>query len=171
MNLEPERVLPTLPVFTTSTQVTDWTGLSVGGMVKDSLVLDLARLSEMHQETLEEDFHCTHGWVVPELLWEGVALKTILELASPLPDSSYVAITAGDYQMGFSLYDVYTSKVLVALKLNGETLTPDHGYPCRLIASGKLCHYSVKWIESIEITNTPSEDTGIAIVASRDDQT
>jgi len=35
--------------------------------------------------------------------------------------------------------------------------------------SVKLRHYHVKWIESIEITNTPSEDTGVAIVASRDD--
>jgi DMSO/TMAO reductase YedYZ molybdopterin-dependent catalytic subunit len=60
-------------------------------------------------------------------------------------------------------------KVLGELKLNGETLTPDHGYHCRLIVSGKLCHYRLKWIESIEIINTPSEDTDVAIVASRDD--
>jgi DMSO/TMAO reductase YedYZ molybdopterin-dependent catalytic subunit len=57
----------------------------------------------------------------------------------------------------------------VELKLNGETLMLDHGYHCRLIVSGKLCHYRVKWIESIEITNTPFEDTGVAIVASKDD--
>jgi DMSO/TMAO reductase YedYZ molybdopterin-dependent catalytic subunit len=50
----------------------------------------------------------------------------------------------------------------VELKLNGETLMLDHGYHCRLIVSGKLCHYRVKWIESIEIT-------GVAIVASKDD--
>lgn len=170
MNLEPERVLETLPVFTTSTEVSDWAGLRISGLVETPLILDVDGLAEMAQETLEEDFHCTHGWVVPELLWEGVPLKAILEKAGPLPDSSYVSVTAGDYQMGFSLYDVFTSKILVALKLNGETLTPDHGYPCRLIASGKLCHYSVKWIESIEITDAPSEDTGIAIVANRGGQ-
>ena len=167
MTNEPERVLEDLPVFTTSTEVTEWAGLQISGLVTDSLVLNLDRLTELPQDTLVEDFHCTHGWVVPELQWEGVELKTILELAGPLPDSSYVSVTAGDYLMGFSLYDVYTTKILVALKLNGETLTPDHGYPCRLIASGKQCHYSVKWIESIEITDSPPEETGEAIVESR----
>ena len=171
MNLEPEEVLQSLPVFTTSTEVTDWTGLRVGGLVKEALTLDLDQLAALPQETLEEDFHCTHGWVVPELLWEGVQLKTILESADPLPHSSYVAVTAGDYRMGFSLYDVYTTKILVALKLNGETLTPEHGYPCRLIASGKLCHYSVKWIETIDITDRPPEDTGLVIAESGGSQT
>lgn len=170
MNLEPEHVLQTLPVFTTSDVVTDWTGLRVFGLVEDALTLGLDRLAEMPQDTLLEDFHCTHGWVVPELQWEGVQLKSILDLASPLPDSTFVAVTAGGYQMGYSLYDVYTTKILVALKLNGETLTPDHGYPCRLIASGKLCHYSVKWIESIEITDRPPDDTGTVIAASRGGQ-
>lgn len=170
MNFEPEQVLQTLPVFTTSTQVTEWKGLRVCGLVANSLTLDLDRLSDLPQESLVEDFRCTHGWVVPELLWEGVHLKTILEMAGPLPESSYVSVTAGDYQMGFSLYDVFSTKILVALKLNGETLTPEHGFPCRLIASGKLCHYSVKWIETIEITDGPPEDTGVAIAESGDGQ-
>lgn len=167
MKVQPERVLQTLPVFTTSAEVTEWTSLRVTGLVADSLLLDLDRLAKLPQDTLVEDFHCTHGWVVPELQWEGVHLKSILEMAGPLSNATYVSVTAGDYRMGFSLYDVYTTKILVALKLNGETLTPDHGYPCRLIASGKLCHYSVKWIETIEITDRPPEDIGTAIAASR----
>ena len=137
-------------------------------VVEDALTLDLDQLAAPPQETLEEDFHCTHGWVVPELKWEGVQLKTMLESASPLPDSSYVAVTAGDYRMGFSLYDVYTTKILVALKLNGETSTLEHGYPCRLIASGKLRHYSVKWMEAIDVTDSPPANTGAATPVGRD---
>ena len=40
---------------------------------------------------------------------------------------------------------------LVALDLNGEPLSVDHGYPCRLIAPNRPGVLQTKWIERIEV--------------------
>lgn len=43
------------------------------------------------------------------------------------------------------------SHTLVALKLNGETPTLDHGYPCRLIAASRPGVLQTKWLSRIEV--------------------
>lgn len=45
--------------------------------------------------------------------------------------------------------------VLIAYKQNGRWLTPDHGFPVRIIIPGFIGGRMVKWLE--EITVTPAE--------------
>jgi DMSO/TMAO reductase YedYZ molybdopterin-dependent catalytic subunit len=42
-------------------------------------------------------------------------------------------------------------KTLIALKLNGQTLDLDHGYPCRLIAPTRPGVLQTKWLARIEV--------------------
>ncbi len=42
-------------------------------------------------------------------------------------------------------------KTLVALKLNGEDLSLDHGYPARLIAPNRPGVLQTKWLTSVEV--------------------
>ena len=41
---------------------------------------------------------------------------------------------------------------LVALRLNGEPLALDHGYPCRLIAPNRPGVLQTKWVASLTVT-------------------
>ena len=41
---------------------------------------------------------------------------------------------------------------LVALGLDGETLSLDHGFPCRLIAPGRPGVLQTKWLGRLEAT-------------------
>jgi DMSO/TMAO reductase YedYZ molybdopterin-dependent catalytic subunit len=41
---------------------------------------------------------------------------------------------------------------LVALRLNGSTLSIDHGYPCRLIGPDRPGVLQTKWLGRIEVT-------------------
>ena len=43
------------------------------------------------------------------------------------------------------------SATLIALKLNGEVLDLDHGYPCRLIAPTRPGVLQTKWLSRIEV--------------------
>ena len=43
------------------------------------------------------------------------------------------------------------AKTLIALKLNGQTLDLDHGYPCRLIAPTRPGVLQTKWLSRIEV--------------------
>ena len=45
--------------------------------------------------------------------------------------------------------------VLVAYQMNGEPLPPDHGYPVRLVVPNWVGIASIKWLDDIEISNTP----------------
>ena len=40
---------------------------------------------------------------------------------------------------------------LLALRLNGEDLVLDHGYPCRLIAPNRPGVFQTKWVTRIEV--------------------
>nr|BFF14853.1 hypothetical protein GCM10025699_61560 [Microbacterium flavescens] len=40
---------------------------------------------------------------------------------------------------------------LVALELNGERLSIDHGYPARVIAPGRPGVLQTKWLTTIEV--------------------
>ena len=42
-------------------------------------------------------------------------------------------------------------RTLVALELNGEPLSIDHGYPARMIAPGRPGVLQTKWLSSIEV--------------------
>ncbi|KAL3677714.1 hypothetical protein R1sor_020670 [Riccia sorocarpa] len=48
--------------------------------------------------------------------------------------------------------------VLLAYEQNGDLLTPDHGFPVRLIVPGFTGGRSVKWLNKIEISAEPSDN-------------
>ena len=42
-------------------------------------------------------------------------------------------------------------RTLLALKLNGDDLDIDHGFPCRLIAPNRPGVFQTKWVTRIEV--------------------
>ena len=59
------------------------------------------------------------------------------------------------------------NNVIVALRLNGEWLPTEHSGPCRLMAQGQDCHFSVKWLDRIQLLADPPLETGLAIAQAR----
>ena len=162
-----ERVLNQLPVFSEVYPQAKWERFLVQGLVEQPLELTHEALMTLAQQGFAEDFHCVEGWVVPDQKWEGVPVSTLLALAKPLPDAKYVGFSAGSYTVGLSLEEVEHSNVIIALRLNGGMLPNEHGGPCRLIAAAKECHFSVKWVDRLDLRATPAEDTGRLIAQAR----
>jgi nitrate reductase (NAD(P)H) len=50
------------------------------------------------------------------------------------------------------------SDVILAYKQNGRLLTPDHGYPLRLIIPGFIGGRMIKWLEEITVAETESQN-------------
>ena len=46
-----------------------------------------------------------------------------------------------------------TTSALLATHADGEPLTPDHGYPLRLVIPGKYFWKSAKWLRGIELSS------------------
>jgi DMSO/TMAO reductase YedYZ molybdopterin-dependent catalytic subunit len=48
--------------------------------------------------------------------------------------------------------------IMLAHKMNGEMLRPDHGKPLRAVIPGQIGGRSVKWLKKLIITAEPSDN-------------
>jgi DMSO/TMAO reductase YedYZ molybdopterin-dependent catalytic subunit len=66
----------------------------------------------------------------------------------------------------FSLQIDEAREALLATRVDGEPLEHGHGFPLRLVASGRRGYQWVKWVESVEVRRTPDFGQWWAIFVS-----
>ena len=142
-----------------------WPGLRVDGLVERPAVFSAAELLELTRQTIVDDFRCVEGWSAPGQEWEGVPLAVLLDLVKPLSTARFAAVATSDFQVGVPLDAA--SGVLLATGLNGSDLPAEHGGPCRLVSVGQACYASVKWVDSITLTDVTPEETAREIAMAR----
>lgn len=128
----------------------DW-ALAVDG--PSPLRLDLAALGELPQVDRELPIACVEGWSASGR-WGGVQLSQLLRRAGVDPGRS-VRVTslqpAGLYRDSpLTPAQAWHPDTVVALRLNGERLALDHGFPARLIAPNRPGVQQTKWLGRIE---------------------
>jgi len=139
--------------------------LRVDGLVGQPLELTLADLERLPQHDLTDDFTCLEGWTVPKVNWRGVLFETVRALAKPRPEARFVQASAGDFNISLPLESA--AQVLLALRLNGETVPAKHGGPVRLIVPGGQCFTSIKWLDRLELRAEPGTNTAETIARAR----
>lgn len=90
--------------------------------------------------------------------WTGVPLHHLLDRAGLAPDA--VCIVAEGLDKGLEGPEgircvlprekALDPSTLVALKMNGEPLPADHGFPARLIVPGWVGTFSIKWLDTLK---------------------
>lgn len=106
----------------------------VWGEVEAPLRLNWAEFLALPRTQLLMDIHCVTKWSKFDTLWEGVAVRTLLEqgLVKPTAQACYVLQHAEHgYTTNLPLEVVLQENFLLATHYNGEPLTPEHGYPLR----------------------------------------
>ncbi|AEO55434.1 hypothetical protein MYCTH_2299273 [Thermothelomyces thermophilus ATCC 42464] len=98
-------------------------------------------------------------------LWTGVALPDLLARAAPLRGARYVCFEGADrlpngcygtsVRLGWATDPA--RGIMLAHRMNGEPLPPDHGKPLRVIIPGQIGGRSVKWLKRIIVTAKPSD--------------
>jgi len=141
--------------------------LRIDGLVAQPLVLSLHEVDALAAQAHTADFVCEEGWVVPEQQWAGVAVAALLARAGVQPAARFLKVYAGDYTVLLPLEDALTGGALLARRLNGQPLTPAHGAPLRLVASGRMCWYSVKWVDRLEVLAEGTATTGEGLARAR----
>ncbi len=129
--------------------------LTVAGMVRTPLRLNLAGLRSMKRTSLVHNFQCVTGWVVPDVHWEGVRLSDVLERAGVTPAATALRFFSADgvYTESLTLAQAQRPDILVADKMLGANVTTDHGGPVRLYVAPMYGYKSIKWLNRIEVTN------------------
>jgi DMSO/TMAO reductase YedYZ molybdopterin-dependent catalytic subunit len=114
----------------------------------------LTDLQSMPQATHRLPIACVEGWSA-DAEWTGVVLADLVAAVGGTPDSDVRMISLeppGPYSRTvLPARHARDAKTLIALKLNGETLHLDHGYPCRLIAPTRPGVLQTKWLARVEV--------------------
>jgi DMSO/TMAO reductase YedYZ molybdopterin-dependent catalytic subunit len=112
--------------------------------------LTLAHLTA-YDTQVRATLDCTSGWYSHQD-WTGVPLGTLLH-RGPGTQSVYVHSVTG-YWVRLPIHDL--DRFLLATQVGGAPLSADHGFPVRLVATGRRGYWWVKWVDRIEIQTTPS---------------
>jgi DMSO/TMAO reductase YedYZ molybdopterin-dependent catalytic subunit len=127
--------------------------LEVSGLVENPFTLSYQELRDLANVVVDADMHCVTGWTTLDNTWEGVAFRTILEMAKPRSDAKWViAHGANGYTSDLSLEAMDDDDVLLAWRNHGEDLTPEHGWPLRLVVPKRYAWKSAKWLTGLEFS-------------------
>ncbi len=127
--------------------------LRVFGLVKEEKRLTWEEFNRLPRTRVVADIHCVTRWSKLDTVWEGVRFRDFLEAVpvEVLPEARYVLVHA---EYGFTanlpLEVMLDDDVLLATHYDGKPLTPEHGYPLRLVVPKKYFWKSAKWVRGIE---------------------
>lgn len=128
--------------------------LSVEGRVGRPLHMSMADLAGLPASEARLPITCVEGWSF-SALWQGVRLPDLLALAEA-PDDAEVQVESlereGAFRASFvNRLQARDRDTLLATHLDGEVLTPDHGYPLRLIGPDRPGVNQTKWVTRLVV--------------------
>ncbi|MEV0895951.1 molybdopterin-dependent oxidoreductase [Actinoplanes sp. NPDC049802] len=131
--------------------------LTVTGFGRE-VSLSLADLTGLRQHTVRLPIACVEGWSATGT-WSGVRLRDLAVLVGGDPGAC-VAVVESLQAAGRNRSSVVAPPhvadrlTLVALRLGGEALALDHGFPARLIAPNRPGVMQTKWLTRITLRET-----------------
>lgn len=121
-----------------------------GKAVTKELSLTYDDLLQMEMITKKSILICP-GFFVDYAEWTGIPLQTFLKQAG-VEIYERIRVASGDgYSTSFTREEIEKNTIFLALKMNGVTLPPEHGFPVRIVADGIYGGQWVKWVDTIEI--------------------
>ena len=128
--------------------------LRLAGLVANEVSLTYDELKAMQDVDVTADMHCVTGWTTLDNEWTGVSFRKLAELCRPASEAAWVISRADlGYTANLSLQAMLDDDVLVAWAHKGEDLTPEHGYPLRLVVPKRYAWKSTKWLRELEFTD------------------
>lgn len=132
--------------------ISRWT-FTISGMVEKERNISYQEFMSLPRVKVFSDIHCVTGWSKLNNLWEGVSTTVVGELSRILPEARFVIVHAArGFTTNLSLDDFFESDVLFAIKRNNKALSPEHGYPVRLVVPRLYFWKSTKWAVGVEFT-------------------
>ena len=133
------------------TDLATW-DFTVSGEVEQPLRLTWEELTALPTTEIKLDIHCVTRWSRFDTRFKGVHWRDLAALADPKPSARFVVAQA---EQGFTanvpLAAIEDENALIAYEADGEPLTPDHGWPLRLVVPSKYFWKSAKWLRGLEL--------------------
>jgi DMSO/TMAO reductase YedYZ molybdopterin-dependent catalytic subunit len=133
------------------TDLATWT-FRLFGEVEQEVELSWEQLNELPRSSTQQDIHCVTRWSRFDTTFRGVHWHELAKLCRPKPSARFVVAHA---EQGFTsnvpLDFLEDEHALLAWEADGEPLTPDHGWPLRLVVPRKYFWKSAKWLRGLEL--------------------
>jgi DMSO/TMAO reductase YedYZ molybdopterin-dependent catalytic subunit len=92
---------------------------------------------------------CTGGWWA-ERRWRGITLAALLDRHGARASAERLAVVSvTGHAWSFAIDEA--ERLLIATHVGGETLSPGHGYPARLIAPDHRGFQWIKWVSHVRV--------------------
>ncbi len=107
------------------------------------------------------------GGMVGNVEWNGVSLAALLNQAGIQRGAAEVILDGADcgldegenipvcYSRSIPVQKALAPETLLAFEMDGQPLSPEHGYPLRAVVPGWYAMANVKWLRRIEVTARP----------------
>jgi DMSO/TMAO reductase YedYZ molybdopterin-dependent catalytic subunit len=129
--------------------------LSVWGEVEEPLTLSYDELTGLPATEVTTDIHCVTRWSRFDSRFRGVHWRELAALCRPKPSARFVIAHAeAGFTANVPLAALEDEQALVAYEADGAPLTPEHGWPVRLLVPSKYFWKSAKWLRGVELTTT-----------------
>jgi len=124
----------------------------VWGEIESPIQLSWEELQRLPATDITVDIHCVTRWSRFDTGFRGVHWRDLAELVKPKPSARFVVAHA---EQGFTsnvpLEAIEADDALIAYEAGGEPLTPDHGWPLRLVVPSRYFWKSAKWLRGLEL--------------------
>jgi hypothetical protein len=128
--------------------------LRVEGRVATPLTFTHDELRALPSHTAELPIACVEGWSY-SARWTGVRVRDLLRMAGAPPGAAVQVESLEEhspYRVSFLNHSqAGDADALLATHLDGAVLSPDHGYPLRLIGPGRPGVNQTKWVTRVVV--------------------
>lgn len=122
----------------------------IRGAVKAPKRFTWAEFSALPLVEQVSDMHCVTQWSKFDSRFEGIPVAEVMKHVELLPEAKYVMVHAEGYTTNLPLDEFLADDVMFAMTYDGQPLTPDHGYPVRLLVPQLYLWKSAKWVRGLE---------------------
>ena len=123
----------------------------VFGLVEEPARWTWEEFMALPKSHIVRDIHCVTRWSRLEMDFEGVPFREVMKHVSPRTEAKFVMVHA---EQGFTtnlpLEDLLADDVIFAHRAYGEDLTPEHGWPLRMVVPHLYFWKSAKWVRGLE---------------------
>ena len=124
----------------------------VFGQVENPVTLSWDEFTALPTREITIDIHCVTRWSRFDTTFKGVHWSELAKLVTPKPSARYVVAHAEqDFTANVPLAALEDEEALLAYEADGEPITPEHGWPLRLVIPKRYFWKSAKWLRGIEL--------------------
>ncbi len=128
--------------------------IEVEGLVHEKRSWSVDEIHAMTEENRTWDLNCVWGWTRPACEWQGIPVARLIDSGRPLPEARFVLVSAVGDQYASCLTLNRARRSLLAWRVDGADLTPEHGWPLRFVPPPtKWAYKGVKWASRLTLVD------------------